>query len=190
MVSCPEPLPRCHWAMASDAVMQAYHDTEWGVPRHGDRVLFELLSLEGAQAGLSWRTVLARRDDYRAAYHGFDIEKVAAMPDAELEHLLAASRLIRNRLKVYSVRANARAALSLDAGLDHILWSFVGHHPVRNAWTDRSQVPATTPASDAMSKTLRRAGFRFAGPTVCYALMQASGMVDDHLITCFRHEQE
>lgn len=176
--------------MIDDAAMQAYHDTEWGVPHHGDHALFEMLSLEGAQAGLSWRTVLARRDAYRAAFHGFDVEKVAAMADAELERLLVASGLIRNRLKVHSVRANARAALGLNAGLDHYLWSFVGHRPVRNAWTDGSQVPATTPASDAMSKALRRAGFRFAGSTICYALMQATGMVDDHLITCFRCTQE
>ncbi len=190
MKPAPDPLPRCHWAMTGDAVMQAYHDTEWGMPLHGDRALFEMLSLEGAQAGLSWRTVLARRDAYRVAFHGFDIEKVAAMPDAELERLLAASGLIRNRLKLYSVRGNARAVLGLDASLDHTLWSFVGHRPLRNAWTDRSQVPATTPASDAMSKALRGAGFRFAGSTICYALMQAAGMVDDHLITCFRHRQE
>lgn len=190
MATFPEPLLRCHWAMIDDAAMQAYHDTEWGVPQHGDRALFEMLSLEGAQAGLSWRIVLARRDDYRAAYHGFDIEKVAAMPDAELEHLLATSKLIRNRLKLYSVRANARVLLGLSTSLDHYLWSFAGHQPTRNTWADRFQVPATTPASDAMSKALRGAGFRFAGSTICYAFMQATGMVDDHLITCFRRTQE
>ena len=176
--------------MTGDASMQAYHDAEWGVPHHGDRVLFEMLSLEGAQAGLSWRTVLIRRDAYRAAYHGFDIEKVAAMTDAELEYLLTASGLIRNRLKLFSVRANARAVLNLDASLDRTLWSFVGYRTVRSAWIDRSQVPVTTPISDAMSKALRKAGFRFVGSTICYAFMQATGMVDDHLTTCFRHEQE
>ncbi len=173
--------------------MQAYHDGEWGVPHHDDRALFELLTLEGAQAGLSWRTVLVRRDAYRAAYHGFDIERVAAMKDAELEALLADSPLIRNRLKIFSVRDNARAALAAAAqhgSLDRYLWSFVGHTPVRNGWTERSQVPATTPVSDAMSKALKKAGFRFVGSTICYAFMQATGMVDDHLIDCFRHAQE
>lgn len=182
-------VPRCHWAMIDDPLMQAYHDTEWGVPLHGDRALFELLTLEGAQAGLSWRTVLARRAAYQEAYHGFDLKQVAAMSDAELEALIARSGLIRNRLKIFSVRDNARAALALPEGLDRTVWSMVGHTPVRNGWTDRSQVPATTPTSDAMSKALREAGFRFVGSTICYAFMQASGMVDDHLASCFRHEQ-
>jgi DNA-3-methyladenine glycosylase I len=186
-------ITRCHWAETADAQMQAYHDTEWGVPQHDDRALFELLTLEGAQAGLSWRTVLVRRDAYRAAYHGFEIERVAAMTDAELESLLADSPLIRNRLKIFSTRENARAALAAIAthgSLDHYLWSFVGHTPIRNQRTDRSQVPATSPVSDAMSKALKKAGFRFVGSTICYAFMQATGMVDDHLVTCFRHTQE
>ncbi len=173
--------------------MQAYHDHEWGVPHHEDRTLFELLTLEGAQAGLSWRTVLVRRDAYRAAYHGFDIAEIAAMTDADLETLLAASPLIRNRLKIFSVRDNARAALTAAAphgSLDRYLWSFVGHTPIRNRWTDRCQVPATTAVSDTMSKALKQAGFRFVGSTICYAFMQATGMVDDHLVTCFRHTQE
>ncbi|WP_158932899.1 DNA-3-methyladenine glycosylase I [Acidisphaera sp. S103] len=186
-------ISRCHWAETVDAQMQAYHDSEWGVPQHDDRALFELLTLEGAQAGLSWRTVLVRRDAYRAAYHGFDIERVAAMTDAALEKLLADSALIRNRLKIFSVRENARAALAAIAvhgNLDHYLWSFVDHTPTRNGWTERGQVPATTPVSDAMSKALKKAGFRFVGSTICYAFMQATGMVDDHLVTCFRHIQE
>jgi DNA-3-methyladenine glycosylase I len=173
--------------------MQAYHDTEWGVPHHDDRALFELLSLEGAQAGLSWRTVLVRRDAYRSAYHGFDIERVAAMTDADLESLLEQSPLIRNRLKVFSVRDNARTALDVierHGSLDHYLWSFVGHMPVRNAWTERAQVPATTAISDTMSKALKQTGFRFVGSTICYAFMQATGMVDDHLSACFRHTRE
>ncbi len=173
--------------------MQAYHDHEWGVPHHDDHALFELLTLEGAQAGLSWRTVLVRRDAYRAAYHRFDIAEIAAMTDADLETLLAGSQLIRNRLKIFSVRDNARAALTAAAShgsLDRYLWSFVGHTPIRNRWTDRCQVPATTPISDAMSKALKQAGFRFVGSTICYAFMQATGMVDDHLVTCFRHIQE
>jgi DNA-3-methyladenine glycosylase I len=184
---------RCHWAENADPRMQAYHDTEWGVPHHDDRALFELLTLEGAQAGLSWRTVLVRRDAYKTAYHGFDIDRVAAMPDAELETLLATSPLIRNRLKIFSVRDNARAALAAAAehgSLDRYLWSFAGHRPIRNGWTDRSQVPTTTAVSDAMSKALKKAGFRFVGSTICYAFMQATGMVDDHLTECFRHAQE
>jgi DNA-3-methyladenine glycosylase I len=173
--------------------MQAYHDTEWGVPQHDDRALFELLTLEGAQAGLSWRTVLVRRDAYRHAYHNFDIERVAAMKDAELSALLADSPLIRNRLKIFSVRDNARTALAAIArhgSLDRYLWSFVSHTPIRNRWTERGQVPATTAVSDAMSKALKKAGFRFVGSTICYAFMQATGMVDDHLTVCFRHTQE
>jgi DNA-3-methyladenine glycosylase I len=182
-------LPRCSWAVTEDKVMQAYHDSEWGVPEHDDRALFELLTLEGAQAGLSWRTVLARRDAYRTAYHGFDIDSVAVMTDAELEALIADSPLIRNRLKIYSVRDNAKAAqeaIRQHGSLDHYLWSFVDHKTVRNAWTDRSQVPATTKTSDKMSKALKKAGFRFVGSTICYAFMQATGMVDDHVATCFR----
>jgi DNA-3-methyladenine glycosylase I len=185
-------MKRCHWAEGADAQMQAYHDTEWGVPQHDDRALFELLTLEGAQAGLSWRTVLVRRDAYRSAYHGFDIERVAAMTDAELGALLADSPLIRNRLKIFSVRDNARTALTAAAGfgsLDRYLWSFVAGAPIRNGGTDRSQVPATTPVSDAMSKALKKAGFRFVGSTICYAFMQATGMVDDHLVDCFRHSK-
>jgi DNA-3-methyladenine glycosylase I len=183
-------ITRCAWAESGDARMQAYHDTEWGVPHHDDRALFELLTLEGAQAGLSWRTVLARREAYRDAYHGFDIGRVAAMTDAELERLLTDSPLIRNRLKIYSVRENARTAQSIIAqhgSLDRYLWSFVDHQPVRNRWTEMAQVPATTPLSDSMSKALRKVGFRFVGSTICYAFMQATGMVDDHLISCFRH---
>jgi DNA-3-methyladenine glycosylase I len=184
---------RCAWAETEDARMQAYHDTEWGVPHHGDAALFELLTLEGAQAGLSWRTVLVRRDAYRNAYHGFDIERIAAMSNAALEKLLADSPLIRNRLKIFSVRDNARAAVEAIAqhgSLDRYLWSFVNHTPIRNNRTDRSQVPATTPGSDAMSKALKKAGFRFVGSTICYAFMQATGMVNDHLTDCFRHTQE
>ena len=181
---------RCHWADNADALMQAYHDTEWGVPQHDDRMLFELLTLEGAQAGLSWRTVLVRRDAYRAAYHDFDIERVATMTDAGLETLLTESGLIRNRLKIFSVRDNARTALNVIAvhgSLDRYLWSFVNDTPARDRPADRSQVPVSTPVSDAMSKALKKAGFRFVGSTICYAFMQATGMVDDHLTTCFRH---
>ncbi len=186
-------LVRCHWAEGADALMQAYHDAEWGVPQHDDRALFELMTLEGAQAGLSWRTVLVRREAYWSAYHGFDIGRVVAMEDADLEALLADSPLIRNRLKIFSVRENARAAaeaIAAHGSFDRYLWGFVGGQPIRNRWADRSQVPATTPVSDAMSKALKKAGFRFVGSTICYAFMQASGMVDDHVASCFRHAQE
>jgi DNA-3-methyladenine glycosylase I len=183
---------RCGWAAAGDTMMREYHDQEWGIPEHDDSRLFEMLTLEGAQAGLSWRTVLVRRDAYRAAYHEFDIARVAAMTDAELAALLADSPLIRNRLKIHSVRENARTALAVideHGSLDTFLWSLAGGAPLVNRWTDPSEVPATTQASDQMSKTLRKRGFRFVGSTICYAFMQATGMVNDHLTTCFRHGQ-
>jgi DNA-3-methyladenine glycosylase I len=180
---------RCTWAQDADAAMQRYHDTEWGVPTHDDRTLFEFLTLEGAQAGLSWRTILLRRDAYREAFLGYDIPRVADMSDEALETLLAGSGIIRNRQKVFSVRANARAALRAAAthgSLDAYLWAFVDHAPVINGWDDPAQVPATTPVSDRMSKQLRKDGFGFVGSTICYAFMQATGMVDDHLRICFR----
>ena len=179
---------RCAWAAGDDATMRAYHDTEWGIPEHDDNRLFEMLTLEGAQAGLSWRTVLMRRDAYREAYHGFDIDRVAAMADTELETLLTSSGLIRNRLKIYAVRENARAALTVGS-LDAYLWSLAPGAPVANRWSEPSQVPATTPASDLMSKTLRKKGFRFVGSTICYAFMQATGMVNDHLTTCVCYKE-
>jgi DNA-3-methyladenine glycosylase I len=170
--------------------MQAYHDTEWGVPHHDDRALFELLTLEGAQAGLSWRTVLARRAAYSIAYHGFDIDAIAAMTDAALEKLLVDSPLIRNRLKIFSVRENARVAqatIATHGSLDAYLWSFVDGKPIVNRWTAAGQVPATTDLSDRMSKAMRKQGFRFVGSTICYAFMQATGMVNDHMVSCFRY---
>lgn len=180
---------RCAWAENSDAAMQHYHDTEWGVPQHDDAALFEFLTLEGAQAGLSWRTILARRDAYREAFHGFDIPRVAHMRDAALEKLLTASGIIRNRQKVFSTRANAQAALRMaeaHGSLDAYLWSFVDARPIVNHWTAQGEVPATTPVSDRMSKQLRKDGFGFVGSTICYAFMQATGMVNDHLVGCFR----
>ncbi len=177
---------RCDWANGSDA-LRAYHDEEWGVPLHGDAALFEFLVLEGAQAGLSWRTVLDRRAAYRAAFHGYDIARVAAMTDSELADVLSGSGIIRNRLKVLSVRANARAALEVIAtagSLDAYLWSFVHHRPVVNAWAHASDVPSRTALSDAMSIALRKRGFGFVGSMICYAFMQATGMVNDHLIRC------
>lgn len=185
-------VPRCAWAEGDHAGMRRYHDEEWGTPQHDDRALFELLVLEGAQAGLAWRTVLDKRANYRRFFHGFDIARVARMTDAELERLLAEPGLIRNRLKIFSARENARAALAAIGefgSLDAFLWSFVDGRPVVNRWREPGQVPAATPLSDQMSKALRQRGFRFMGSTICYAHMQASGMVNDHLVGCFRHPE-
>jgi DNA-3-methyladenine glycosylase I len=182
-------LPRCHWA-TSDELLRDYHDTEWGVPLHDDNALFEFLCLEGAQAGLSWRTVLAKRDNYRKAFHDFDIARVAAMKDRQLEKLLLDPGIIRNRLKVTSTRDNAVAALDVISefgSLDVYLWSFVDGKPQVNRWRDKGDVPASTELSDRMSKALKKRGFRFVGTTICYSLMQATGMINDHLVTCFRH---
>jgi len=184
-----ENLSRCPWADGGDG-MRAYHDEEWGVPHHDDRALFELLVLEGAQAGLSWRTVLDKRANYRRFFHGFDIARVSRMDDAELTRLLDAPGLIRNRLKIFSARDNARAALAVIGefgSLGAYLWSFVGGKPIVNRWSELGQIPARTEASDRLSKELRTRGFRFVGPTICYAFMQGSGMVNDHLVSCFRH---
>ncbi len=172
--------------------MLAYHDQEWGVPHRDDVALFELLTLEGAQAGLSWRTILARRDEYRRAFHDFDIARIAAMRDASLEKLLLSSGIIRNRLKIWSVRDNARTALDVIAehgSLSTYLWSFVAGKPIVNRWETSKHVPAKTELSDRMSKALTKRGFRFVGSTICYAFMQATGMVNDHLVSCFRHKE-
>jgi DNA-3-methyladenine glycosylase I len=180
---------RCGWADSSD-LMRAYHDTEWGVPLHDDRALFEFLCLEGAQAGLSWRTVLEKRENYRRAFDRFDIAKCARLTARRIEALLGDAGIIRNRVKITSVRDNARAALAVideHGSLDRYLWSFVDGRTIKNAPRGNGDVPATTPISDRMSKTLRQRGFRFVGSTICYAFMQATGMVDDHLVTCFRH---
>jgi DNA-3-methyladenine glycosylase I len=192
MVDSPTAPTRCTWAEGSDAAMLAYHDTEWGVPHHDDHALFELLTLEGAQAGLSWRTILARRGEYRRAFHNFDIKRVAGLRDTSLETLLTTSGIIRNRLKIWSVRDNARTALDVIAehgSLDAYLWSFVEGKPVVNHWTTSKDVPAKTELSDRMSKALAKRGFRFVGSTICYAYMQATGMVNDHLVSCFRYKQ-
>lgn len=189
MTKSSEP-PRCAWAANGDTLMRNYHDTEWGVPLHEDRGLFEFLCLEGAQAGLSWRTVLAKRDNYRRAFHQFDIPRVAAMSDRELEKLLLDPGIIRNRLKVSATRTNARAALGVIAefgSLDVYLWSFVDGKPLRNRWRSQGEVPASTVLSDRMSRALKKRGFRFVGSTICYSLLQATGMIDDHLVGCFRH---
>ncbi|MET4569161.1 DNA-3-methyladenine glycosylase I [Rhodanobacter soli] len=189
MTKTAEP-SRCHWAANGDPLMRDYHDTEWGTPLHDDRALFEFLCLEGAQAGLSWRTVLAKRDNYRKAFHHFEIARVAAMTDRELEKLLLDPGIIRNRLKVASTRDNAIAALRVIeefGSLDGYLWSFVDGKPLRNRWRSQADVPASTELSDRMSKALKKRGFRFVGTTICYSLLQATGMVNDHLVGCFRY---
>ena len=177
---------RCAWAESDDA-MRAYHDAEWGVPQRDDRKLFEMLILEGAQAGLSWATVLAKRENYRRVFHEFDIARCAKLTDAQLERALLDPGIVRNRLKVYSVRKNAlaaRAVIEEYGDLARYLWSFVGDKPIVNRPRAMGEVPATTKESDAMSKALRKRGFSFVGSTICYAFMQATGMVDDHLATC------
>lgn len=170
--------------------MRAYHDTEWGVPLHDDRALFEFICLEGAQAGLSWSTVLNKRENYRRAFADFDIAHCARLTDRRIESLLGDPGIIRNRMKVTSVRDNARAALEVigeHGSLDIYLWSFVDGRTIRNTRRGNGDVPATTPISDRMSKALAKRGFRFVGSTICYAFMQAVGMVNDHTVDCFRH---
>jgi len=187
----PRSLLRCDWS-GDDSAMRDYHDTEWGVPLHDDTALFEFLVLEGAQAGLSWRTVLNKREAYRRAFHGFDIARVARMSDAALDKLLQNPGLIRNRLKMYSARNNAQAALRLIEefdSLDAYFWSFVGGKPIRNRWRGRGEVPARTELSDRLSKDMQTRGFNFVGSTIIYAHMQATGMVNDHFVGCFRHRQ-
>jgi DNA-3-methyladenine glycosylase I len=170
----------------------AYHDEEWGVPSHDDRHLFEMLVLEGAQAGLSWSTILHKRDGYRVAFAGFDVEKVARFNARSVERLLRNPRIVRNRLKVESTIANARATLDVQqelGSLASLLWSFTDGSPLRNRWTSLGEIPAETDESRAMSKELKRRGFRFVGPTVCYAFMQAVGIVNDHVVSCFRYDE-
>ena len=180
-------MPRCPWATTEPAI--AYHDEEWGVPVHDDRRLFEFLVLEGAQAGLSWITILKKRENYRKAFHGFRADKIARYGARDVKRLLADSGIVRNRLKIAATIENAKALLKLqhETTLDAYLWSFVGGQPKQNRWRSLSQVPARTVESDAMSRDLLRRGFKFVGSTICYALMQATGMVNDHLVTCPRH---
>jgi DNA-3-methyladenine glycosylase I len=184
-------IARCEWVSPDDELYVAYHDREWGVPLYDERALFELLCLEGAQAGLSWRTILARRDGYRAVFEGFDPDRVAQFDDDHLEAILRDPRIVRNRLKVFATRDNARAVVRLreQGGLPLLLWGVVGGKPIQNRWQDLSQVPVSTPQAESLSRTLRKLGFRFVGPTICYAFMEAAGLVNDHTIDCFRHEE-
>jgi len=182
---------RCAWA-GNDPLYVSYHDEEWGVPLHDDRKLFEFLILEGAQAGLSWRTILGKRPHYRRAFARFDARKVARFGKAELTAMLADPGLVRNRMKLEAAIGNARAFLAVqkEAGsFDRFVWSFVDHRPIENRWTRGGQVPAESDESRALSKELRRRDFRFVGPTICYAFMQAVGMVNDHLVECFRYRE-
>ena len=177
---------RCAWVPEADPLYAAYHDEEWGVPSHDEGHLFEMLVLEGAQAGLSWSTILRKREGYRRAFAGFDVERVARFGPRDVDRLLSDPGIVRNRLKVESAIANARATIEAG-GLDELLWSFVGGVPLVNRWRTLAEVPAETAESLAMSKELKRRGFRFVGPTVCYALMQACGLVNDHTVDCFRY---
>lgn len=188
----PKTLKRCRWVEGGNELYVAYHDEEWGVPLHDDAKLFEFLVLEGAQAGLSWATVLNKREAYRRVFHGFDIAKVARMTDAALEKRLLDPGIIRNRQKVWSARNNARAALKVidEVGsLDAYFWSFVGGKPIRNRLRNHGDVPARTELSDKLSKDMQKRGFNFVGSTIIYAHMQATGMVNDHLVSCYRHAE-
>ncbi len=179
---------RCAWVPENDPLYAAYHDDEWGVPSHDERHLFEMLVLEGAQAGLSWSTILRKREGYRQAFAGFDVEQVARFGQPDVDRLLGDAGIVRNRLKIEAALANARAAIEAD-GLDRLLWSFVDGVPLVNRWRSLAEVPVETAESRAMSRELKRLGFRFVGPTICYALMQACGLVNDHLTGCFRYAQ-
>ena len=182
-----DELTRCAWVPLGDPLYVAYHDDEWGVPTRDDRDLYELLTLEGAQAGLSWSTILRKREGYRRAFAGFDAARVARFGERDVERLMGDAGIVRNRLKIESTIANARAVLELDVPLSEVLWGFVDGEQRANAWRTLGEIPAETPESKAMSKELKRRGFRFVGPTVLYALMQAAGLVDDHTVDCFRY---
>jgi DNA-3-methyladenine glycosylase I len=183
-------MKRCEWATSDLSI--AYHDAEWGVPQHDDRTLFEFLILEGMQAGLSWETILKKRDNFRNAFDGFDPRLVAEYGEEKVAALLADTGIVRNRLKVAAAIGNARAFLAVQeefGTFDAYLWGFVGGRPRQNAWRALTEIPAQTPESEAMSRDLLRRGFKFVGPTICYALMQAVGMVNDHVVDCFRYSE-
>jgi DNA-3-methyladenine glycosylase I len=187
-----KPKTRCTWARLENPLYVAYHDGEWGVPSHDDRHLFEMLILEGAQAGLSWETILNKRAAYREAFDDFDPRRVARYDARRVAALLANPGIVRNRLKVAAAVANARASLAVQrefGSLDAYLWGFVDGAPLQNGWERLADIPARTPVSDALSRDLLRRGFKFVGPTICYAFMQAVGMVNDHVLGCFRHAE-
>jgi len=183
---------RCDWASVQDALYREYHDKEWGVPVHDDKTIFEFLVLEGAQAGLSWGTILRKRENFRRAFAEFDPAKVARFDAPAVRKLLRNEGIIRNRLKINSAVKNARAFVAVQrefGSFDSYIWTFVGGKPRVNRWNRLGDIPAATPESEAMSKDLIRRGFSFVGPTICYAHMQATGMVNDHLVSCFRHKE-
>jgi len=183
-------IERCEWAGGGDELMLVYHDTEWGAPSHDDRHLFELLTLEGAQAGLSWATILRKREGYRRAFAGFDPEAVARFGPKDVEQLLGDSGIVRNRLKIESTVSNAARVLEVqeaEGSLDAYLWGFVGGAPLVGRWSSLAELPMETDESRALSKDLKRRGFRFVGPTVCYAFMEAVGLVNNHTVGCFRY---
>jgi DNA-3-methyladenine glycosylase I len=183
-------MPRCSWATTEPSI--TYHDEEWGVPVHDDRLLFEFLILEGAQAGLSWITILKKRENYRKAFANFSAEKIARYGARDVKRLLADPGIVRNRLKIAATIRNAQAFLEVReefGSFDRYLWDFVGGKPKQNRWRTLAQVPARTAESDAMSRDLLQRGFKFVGSTICYAFMQATGMVNDHLVTCPRHAE-
>ncbi|MGB9244081.1 MAG: DNA-3-methyladenine glycosylase I [Candidatus Acidiferrales bacterium] len=188
-MTTPNPANRrCHWA--TSPLMIEYHDKEWGVPVHDDRVLFEFLILEGAQAGLSWETILNKRENYRRAFDHFDAAKIARYDGRKVRSLMADAGIVRNKLKIASTISNAKAFLEVQkefGSFDRYIWQFVGGKPKINRWKSGQRLPARTPESDAMSKDLKKRGFRFVGSTICYAFMQATGMVNDHSVDCIRH---
>jgi len=184
-------MKRCSWP-GKDELMLAYHDREWGVPARDEKLLFEFLTLEGAQAGLSWSTILKKREGYRKLFAGFDAAKVARFSAARIEKLLLDPAIVRNRLKVESTVNNAKAIMALrksEEPFPDLVWSFVGGRPLHNRWRELREIPPETPESKAMSKALKQKGFRFVGPTVCYAFMQAAGLVNDHVTGCYRHRE-
>jgi DNA-3-methyladenine glycosylase I len=190
LISLRNVMPRCPWATTEPNI--TYHDKEWGVPVHDDRLLFEFLTLEGAQAGLSWTTILKKRDNYRRAFDGFRPEKIVRYGERDVKRLLGDAGIVRNRLKIAATIENAKnfCAVRKEFGtFDAYLWTFVGGKPIQNRWRRMADVPACTAESDAMSRDLQRRGFKFVGSTICYALMQATGMVNDHLVTCPRHAE-
>lgn len=182
---------RCEWC-GNEPLYVSYHDYEWGVPLHDDRRLFEMLILEGAQAGLSWLTILRKREQYRRAFHGFDVERIAAFSEVDRQRLLVDAGIVRNRMKIEAAMRNARGVLDIResfGSFDAFIWQYVDHTPQQNVWKSLSELPARTEISDKMSRDLKKRGFNFVGPTICYAFMQAVGLVNDHTTDCFRYKE-
>lgn len=185
------PETRCDWA-TSDPLLEAYHDNEWGIPSHDDRYIFEMLTLEGAQAGLSWLTVLKKREGYRDAFENFQIDKIVAFDEQQIQSLYQHPGIIRNKLKIHSVVSNAKSALQVmekNGSLSNYIWQFTDHQVINNQWENTGKVPASTLLSEKMSKQMKKDGFKFVGPTICYSFMQAVGIVNDHITTCYRNKK-